>query len=502
MQKKITTRIIKSCVLLAGFIFLFLLFQDILRHKCYWLFNDTPETEMWETFYETEKDSVDVLFFGSSHVYNSINPVVFYEETGLTGFDMASSNQDLFTAYYYLKEALKYQSPKYVVIETFGMFERPFVVPDYDKALYYKITLDEMRLSWDKIEALLEWKKNINETRLIERFFPMFEYHSRWDELSEVDFDDTDYMYNLNGYCISYNTGDFEYKGYDVPDDRVKFPELVTDYFDKIYKLCEENGIKVFMLTVPDSKYESGRHISTEELAGNYGISYIDYNSTDLVLSLNLNNEMYWKDLSHLNDYGSEKLTRDYARFLVEEGCIDMVECDKPEWNEKILKWRQYAANERLCRIWDFDEYLDTLLVSDYQVFIAACDEPAAGLSDEQKLKLTELTGEVSFENFWRNSFVASSGPIEKVSQKSADSVLMLQGVMPDKTKYSIESAGYDAGAAVNKEPWASVRIDNHEYAINERGLNFVVYDMVTGKVADSICFDTYSQGAEATRND
>lgn len=502
MKKNIIFRIIKLCVLFAGFVCLFLGAQSVLRHKSYWLFDDTPETEMWKTFYDTEKDSIDVLFFGSSHVYNSFNPAVFYDETGLTAFDMASSNQDLFTAYYYLREALKYQSPEYVVIETFGMFQRPFMVFDYDKAQYYKTSFDEMKLSRDKIEGLLEWKKNINETGLVERFFPIFEYHSRWDDLTEVDFDDTDYMYNINGYCISYDESDFTYEGYNSFDERIEFPELVTDYFDKIYKLCEENGISVFIVTAPDSKYAPAKHAPVEELAENYGIPYIDYNSTDLIFSLNFNNEIYWKDMSHLNDFGSEKITRDYARYLVSEGYAEMKECNNSEWNEKILKWKQYAANERLCHIWDFDEYLDELLASDYQVFIAACDEPGAGLSDEQKHKLSDLTGEASFEDFWRNSFIASVGPGERASERSADSILVREGVLSNKTRYKIESAGFEAGLLQGDGPVASIKLNNHEYAINGRGLNFVIYDMVTGKVIDSICFDTYSQGAEATRED
>lgn len=40
----------------------------------------------------------------------------------------------------------------------------------------------------------------------------------------------------------------------------------------------------------------------------------------------------------------------------------------------------------------------------------------------------------------------------------------------------------------------ASILINGNDYAVNCRGLNIVVLDLKSGKVADSVCFDTHNR--------
>ena len=55
-------------------------------------------------------------------------------------------------------------------------------------------------------------------------------------------------------------------------------------------------------------------------------------------------------------------------------------------------------------------------------------------------------------------------------------------------------SGGYDSGSG------CSIKIDQEEYAKNRRGLNIVVYNLLTQTVIDSICFDTYLAEMPAIR--
>ena len=70
-----------------------------------------------EIFYEQEAGSIDVMFYGSSHTYSDINPAVLWREEGIASFDLAGSLQPLWNTYYYMKESLKYQRPKVMVVE-------------------------------------------------------------------------------------------------------------------------------------------------------------------------------------------------------------------------------------------------------------------------------------------------------------------------------------------------------------------------------------------------
>lgn len=116
-------RIIKIGIWCIVFILLFNEVSKILLPKYY--FNTSvasPETELWNSFYQEEQESIDIIFLGSSHIYNGINPIIVYDITHMTGFDLSSSGQDIPTSYFYLKESLQYQHPSYVVLDTYGIF--------------------------------------------------------------------------------------------------------------------------------------------------------------------------------------------------------------------------------------------------------------------------------------------------------------------------------------------------------------------------------------------
>ena len=58
-----------------------------------------------------------------------------------------------------------------------------------------------------------------------------------------------------------------------------------------------------------------------------------------------------------------------------------------------------------------------------------------------------------------------------------------------DRSVYKIVSQGYYAGKT------ATIEIDGIHYSKNGRGFNIVVYDNVTMKVIDKVCFDIIGGG-------
>lgn len=63
-------------------------------------------------FYDEPKNTLDVIFIGSSHVMCSVYPMELYDRYGIASYVFASSAQLLPQSYYQLKEALRYQTPK------------------------------------------------------------------------------------------------------------------------------------------------------------------------------------------------------------------------------------------------------------------------------------------------------------------------------------------------------------------------------------------------------
>lgn len=103
-----------------------------------------------ELFYEQEPGSIDVMFYGSSHTYSDINPAVLWEEEGISSYDLAGSLQPLWNTYYYMKESLKYQTPKVMVVELVRAIESR----DYIEEARTVTNTFGMKFSKDKMEAI------------------------------------------------------------------------------------------------------------------------------------------------------------------------------------------------------------------------------------------------------------------------------------------------------------------------------------------------------------
>src|SRR5574344_2534183 len=73
-----------------------------------------------KNFYDCKKDSLDVIFLGSSHVGMNLCQDYFQDSLHFQVFFPWGSLQPAWNSYYTLKECLKTQKPKVVVFETFA----------------------------------------------------------------------------------------------------------------------------------------------------------------------------------------------------------------------------------------------------------------------------------------------------------------------------------------------------------------------------------------------
>ena len=58
-----------------------------------------PTTTTFKGFYKMDRDSIDVLFLGSSHAAAAFNPQVIYDKYGITSYNLASEQQNLVVSY-------------------------------------------------------------------------------------------------------------------------------------------------------------------------------------------------------------------------------------------------------------------------------------------------------------------------------------------------------------------------------------------------------------------
>ena len=142
MKIKNAAKIVIFCIL---FLFLLNRIYDIFSWK------DTAGDyySSMDSFYDLEKDMVDVLFLGSSHVYCSVIPAQLWEDYGMASFNMAISGQDLASSYYSFKEALKTQDLDVVCVDLYGCVFHGYLI----EGNLYRNTLSR-KLSFTSIEAV------------------------------------------------------------------------------------------------------------------------------------------------------------------------------------------------------------------------------------------------------------------------------------------------------------------------------------------------------------
>lgn len=133
----------------------------------------------WGRFLQEERNSLDVLFFGSSVVYCDVVPAVVWQESGLTSYVMAGPEQTLAITCRYVREACKTQSPQAVVVELSGLF-----FDRYPEAM--KPNLLYMPWGAERIGATLQGAAPEDWPEL---FFPLFASHDRvysatWEDIS------------------------------------------------------------------------------------------------------------------------------------------------------------------------------------------------------------------------------------------------------------------------------------------------------------------------------
>lgn len=484
MKEKII-RGIKICIFAAGFLFLLSIVTRILVLKQTYKNRNTPETEIWDSFYAQEKNSIDILFMGSSHMYNGIDPVVFYEETGLRGLNVSSSSANMFQLYYYLLESLKYQSPKYVVLDMYSFH----YTEDIDDA-YLAKTFDYMTwTSGIRLRGLLDWANKSEGRSITNRILPIIQFHGRWKELDKIDFEN--YASFRNGFIESWQNEIIAHTAYDsskISDD-VLWEE--HEYFKKFVSLCKLKGIEIILILIPFVSSEESYALQIRQAVESYNMPFFDFNETNLYKESGIDDSKDFRNSGHINARGAEKLTRTLAKKAISNELIQPAASrgKYPKWDNRVLQWKKSRKASILNQETDLREYL--LLVNDvnYFTFFSRTGSDSIQRLDNEVALLLSTYG-VNHEAL----FDQNQGYI----------------CIFDKDNGITEwhsSTGFEGQGTINRTPWKisyhpekslsnrnEIIIDNKAFATDNEALAFVVFDKNTAQVIDTAYF-RYNKG-------
>ena len=326
---------------------------------------------MYDDFYTRNLDyaaqpsnSIDVLYFGSSEMLTGIEPVVLYEEEGITGYNFSISRRSAVANYFSLLYTLKYQTPQLVVCDFSCMYDDN--LPDKVEDVYRRMvecTPDKDLKSQmikticdlDPDQSYLSWR------------FPLLRYHSMWSELEEANFT-KDYVYSETypQYCKGAYWFDQDYEGdttevkpelweYDEPETSDAFSEISIEYYDMFIEECYNRGIKVVALLPPKisaAQSYAARLDAQKKYFDERNVYCLNYNTYDEFNRIGLSLDRDYADSAHLNVDGSIRFSKILAKDLKKS--FDLTDHRGDEsyidnWDDSVREFKE-KIDERINR--------------------------------------------------------------------------------------------------------------------------------------------------------
>ena len=470
---------------------------EVFQYKCY--FNvQWPSTSTCRGLYEMEPNSIDVLFLGSSHCMSSFNPQEIYDSYGLRSYNLGTEQQNLLISYFWLQEALRYQYPKVVVLDTFICFPYDAKNPINSSEAAARLALDPMKWSSVKVEAISAVCEYDKEQDVASYYNPLIRFHDRWSELSENDFA----YFELSGHgemkgysLLSNHCGNDKYQPFKVEssNETAKMVPLMEEYLDKIVELCKENEIELILVKTPTTKTGIERYNCMSAYAQTHQIEYYDFNEESLYNEIGYHFSVDNGDSEHVNYWGAQKISAKIGEILSGDRYKILAVKDK-QWERSREFYTAAVRNAELCHITDMIEYLEAIQQDRYTIFVAIMGDASNFMSKDVVEKMQQLGLVIDLTEEYQKSYYAVISP-DSILEEVGEKALSVQGSFRDgRCIYNISSAGYKCGN------YCSINLDNQEYAKRKRGLNIVVYDNVYRRVVDSICFDASADALDAIR--
>lgn len=338
----------------------------------------------------------DVLFFGTSHVVNSVFPMQLWRDYGITSYNLAIHGGSIASSYWMLETALDYQKPKVAVMDVL-LTKSNYMQTDLPMA---HAAMDPFPLSMTKLRAI--WDIYDSPKDRAELLFPLDVFHNRWKDL------DTEML--KRGFGESKVSpekgGESRIRVYPLEDPLVVDASDAADewteglrYLEKMILLCQQEGIAPVITYLPyrgAGDAEEQRYSNAAiRLAQSLGAETIDLQHSDL-----LDDDTDWyDDGGHTNPLGAKKITGALGEYLT--AAHDLPDHrDSEDWAADYEAYFAYQA-DNLQKTEDLWSALALLSVEDFTATVEIApdydmDPVTRKLLDAQGDRLTEGAGETS----------------------------------------------------------------------------------------------------------
>lgn len=449
-----------------------------------------------KTFYEQEENTVDVLVLGSSHAYQGINTAVLWKEYGYSAYDLCGAAQPIWNTYYYLEEALKTQTPKVIILDTYTLHyseeygDTSYAIKNTYGLKWSQTKIDAIKTSFDTQESGYQY------------FFDVLQYHSRYSDLNKTDFypyqaNEAMYKNHKGFYCYfrSENVTDTDFSTVTYYNEMIP---KVEEYYRKIIELAQSNNIPIIVTAIPFAaeNYHQGFFNTAEYIAAEYGVPFYNFIAEykdDLALDYSTD----FADSQHLNYLGSTKLTRFFGDLIKENYDVPDRRGDEKyiSWDKDAEVYYNQLANYEVKSINDIYEYTDifkneryivimTESVNDYESLTGFIKQIATGFFNILNISEEEYKA----GGMW----VYRNGKLDYYNICNGESFTKTVRLNRfDTACVSVEKRTLNESESIYTK---TIKLNKSDQTKTTVGINIFVYDTFTMSAVDSICYN-YQNG-------
>lgn len=305
---KIITRVMSCIAVLAIVVAGWIGLEHILRPT----YSDNS-LALIESFHKQPENSIDVIVYGSSHSWRGVNTRQLTDDYGINAYNYSCMWQHINTTDLFVDDSFRTQKPKLALIEV-GNIDEVLTDTDIVGEVYYTRKIK----SSDTKKKYLQTCFGRNRDRYITYYLPLCTFHSGWEDLSQGAYggygDAIESLSDRRGFFGFDNVTPLE-----ATDDSEYWQEPlkdgVRDYLDHMISLCEANGTKVILFTVPyyDSEYMY-RDALKEYVQDKDNVEYINF--FEKIDELSIDGAYDFSDTGHLNNSGAGKVTAYLGEYI------------------------------------------------------------------------------------------------------------------------------------------------------------------------------------------
>lgn len=458
-------KVIKIVFFISIFIFIFININKTLILK------NMQGINQFNIFYKQEKRSVDVLFFGSSRVFWDINPGILYKNYGISSYNLSTSVTPFWHIYFTMKEALKTQIPKLVVIEAYTtVFEY-----EYQRKLHILNFISGLKISKLKLDAI---KVSVPKKERDRYFNLLYQYHDRYSILTKNDFINNSSLQYFKGFSYKYGIErKIEYDT-NLVTNNLDLYSKTEEYYRKTIELVKKYDIPILIIISPYIPIASNVAIykhkqlfnTAKIIADEYNLPFIDFNLCYDNYNLDFSND--FSDWSHLNYKGAIKFTKYLGKYLKEN-------YDLPDrrGDPKYYSWEMNAKYQDK-EIYNFElkQYRN---LNEYIEKVKNAEDYVIGITMLGNYKKNDAIIKNISTNFNINNIY-----LKNASYVVDNNKLIYSSSGSNRYLFYDEIGSYTDLVADSGQ---KLSINRTNYIKTKNGINMVIYDKFTEAIVDNI---------------